>query len=261
MKKHILIFFVLVFGAHAGIYSQSSPTPAPDAGKASATAVRSEPKTVADPQPAVLTSDVPIAAEPTPTPVPTPNGAVPANDGAAKPKPDRSRLDPARWYVRPTGKQRFKNYIKSTFGPVALIQVVGTGALLTYRNSPTEWGPHWDGFGRRVANSFAKNTIRNTITYGLDEAFKYDSKYYLSRDRSVTARFRNAAFSTVTTRDRNGKRVIGIPRIAGSLVAEVTASTVWYPKRYDYIHGLKGSAIYLAITGGMNLFREFVWKK
>ena len=164
-------------------------------------------------------------------------------------------------YVRPDGKRRMKNYINSIVGPVALIQYVATPALLTARNSPSEWGSKWPGYGRRVANVVGKNLIRNTTTYALDEALKVDSSFYQSKDRSITARLRNAAFSSVTARDKNGKRVVGVPRIAGSFLSEVLSSVAWYPPRYDYVHGLKGGAISLGINAGFNLIREFIYKK
>lgn len=164
-------------------------------------------------------------------------------------------------YVRPDGKRRMKNYINSIAGPVALVQYVATPALLTARNSPKEWGSKWPGYGRRVGNVVGKNLIRNTTTYALDEAFKVDSSFYRSKDRSIAARFRNAAFSAVTARDKNGKRVVGVPRIAGSFLSEVVSSVAWYPPRYDYVHGLKGGAISLGINAGFNLIREFIYKK
>lgn len=163
-------------------------------------------------------------------------------------------------YVRPNAKKRFKNYLDNVAGPASLTFYAGTAGLLTLRNSPKEWGAKSDGFGRRFANVAGKSLIRNTTIYGLDEALKLDSTFYRSRDRSVMARVRNSVFSAVTARDRRGKRVIGIPRIAGGVVSSVTASSVWYPPRYDYVHGLKGGAISLGIAAGMNLFKEFVWK-
>ncbi len=164
-------------------------------------------------------------------------------------------------YVFPDAKRRAKNYLISIAGPVALVQYVATPALLTARNSPSEWGGKWDGYGKRVGNVVGKNLIRHTTTYALDEALKVDSKFYRSKDRSVSARLRNSVYSALTARNRNGKRVIGIPRIAGSLLSEVVSSEVWYPRRYDYVHGLKGGAIMVGINAGFNLFREFIYKK
>lgn len=164
-------------------------------------------------------------------------------------------------YVRPDAKRRMKNYVNSVVGTVALVQYLASPALLTARNSPKEWGGKWDGFGKRIASTAGKSFVSNTTTYALDELLRLDSNFYRSQDRSVKARLSNAALSTFTARKTDGKRVVGIPRIAGSFLSEVVSSVTWYPPRYNYVHGLKGGAISLGINTGFNLFREFIWKK
>lgn len=164
-------------------------------------------------------------------------------------------------YRRPDARKRFDRYMSNIVGPGTLLQYVGTTALLTLRNTPKEWGTKPEGMARRLANTVAKNVIKESVIYGLDEALKVDSTFYLSRDRSVAARLRNSVFSAVTARNRRGHRVIGIPRLAGSFASGVIASTQWYPNRYDQDHGLKGGAIAIGVTAGVNLFREFVLKR
>ena len=165
------------------------------------------------------------------------------------------------WYVRPTSEERRRRYIRSVVGPVAFGRYTAIAGILTGRNAPSEWGGKWDGFGRRFASSIGESAIKNTVKYGLDEALEVDSQYYLSRNRRPIARARNAVFSSVTSRNRNGRRVIGIPQIAGHLAANVASAELWYPQRYTYRHGLKGAAISLAVDAGINLFREFIWKR
>ncbi|QYO67863.1 hypothetical protein [Leptolyngbya sp. 7M] len=165
------------------------------------------------------------------------------------------------WYSRPTPNERRKRYINSVVGPVALIRYATVSGVLTARNAPKEWGGKIDGFGKRFASNLGESVISNTVKYGLDEVLEVDSRFYLSRDRSVSARFRNAIFSTVTARNKEGKRVFGLPKLAGNLAGNVISATTWYPERYGLSHGLKGSAINLAVDAGVGLFREFVWKK
>ena len=144
------------------------------------------------------------------------------NDGGGGAGPDTPATQLTE-YKRPNATQRFRHYANSVAGPLALTGYVATAALLTWRDSPTEWQNKWKGFGRRTANVVGKNVITSTTVYGLDEALKVDSKFYLSRDRSVAARLRNSVFSAVTARNEKGKRVVGIPRLAGGFAAEVIA--------------------------------------
>jgi len=176
-----------------------------------------------------------------------------------KDKPDLSRVSAQNgWYVRPDRKTRFNGYVKSMVGPVSLARYAATAGMTTYRNAPSEWGNKWEGFGRRFASNLATGVIQNSVQYGLDETLKLDSKFYKSRNRSISARMRNAVFSAVTARNPQGKRVFGAPKLVGRVVSKVVAAETWYPDRYDYVHGLKGAAISTAISAGVNLFREFV---
>jgi len=164
-------------------------------------------------------------------------------------------------YVRPNGKVRFNKYVKDMFGPAAIIKAVGNAGISTANSSPTEWGPHWDGFGKRVASNFGRDIISNTVKYGLDEAFTLDSRFYPSKKRDVRSRISNAVMSPVTTRNENGKRVLGFPHIIGVYTAGVVAAETWYPARYTYKDGLKMGSISLGMSAVYALVKEFIHKK
>lgn len=164
-------------------------------------------------------------------------------------------------YVRPDAKTRRDRYIRSIFGPYSLAEDVALAGFNTWRNSPEEWGPTWKGFGKRVASNFGKGIIRHSVQFGLDEALKLDSHYYLSKDKSVKARVTNALISPVTARTESGRRTVGIPRIAGTYTASIIAAQTWYPSNFDWTDGLKNGTYSLGFNAGFNLFKEFVWKK
>ena len=163
-------------------------------------------------------------------------------------------------YVRPTGKTRFKWYVNSMFGPVSLGKDVALAGISTWRNSPEEWGPHWEGFGKRAASNLGKGIIKNSVQFGLDEAFSLDSHYYRSTDRSIGGRVKNAFVSVVTARDKTGNRTFGFPRIAGTYSSSIIAAETWYPSRYTWKDGLTNGTISLGFTGVFNLVKEFIKK-
>jgi len=147
------------------------------------------------------------------------------------------------------------------FGPVALGKRVLSAGWSTWRNSPEEWGPHWEGFGKRFASGTGKTIIKSTAQYGLEEAFKLDSHYYRSKNTSVGARVKNALISPVTARDENGRRVFGFPRIIGTYTGSIVAAETWYPDRYDWKNGVRSGTISLGMNAAFNLVKEFIWKK
>jgi hypothetical protein len=186
--------------------------------------------------------------------------AIFADSQTPSPSPAQPATTTQNGYVRPDAGRRFKRYVKGMFGPEAVAKNVVSAGYFTWRNSPEEWGDHWEGFGRRFASGMGKNVIKQTTIYGLDEAFKLDSAYYKSKDKSVGARVRNALISPVTARDKNGNRVFGFPRVVGTYTASIVAAETWYPARYNYKDGLKSGTISLGVNAAFNLFREFVWK-
>lgn len=213
----------------------------------------------------IVSANIAAAQSPTPSPSASPETGTSVTDqnqnsglpAAKSPVLNSSSPD----YVRPDAAARRKRFIKSTIGPVAIGRMVFNAGYSTWANSPEEWGTKWEGFGRRFASNVGKNVIRQTTAFGLDEALKYDSYFYRSKDKSVGARVRNALISPVTARDRNGKRVVGIPRIAATYTSSIIASETWYPKRYDWKDGLISGTSSLGFNAAFNLFREFIWKK
>ena len=164
-------------------------------------------------------------------------------------------------YVRPDSRKRLRRYAMDIFGPMAIGQDVLRGGWSTWQNSPEEWGDHWDGFGRRVASSFGKAVISNTINYGLSESFKLDNHYYRSKGKSFRARLGNALISPITARNKNGNRVFGFPHVAGVYTAHIVAVEAWYPARYGWKDGFKSGTYSLGLEAVYNLFKEFIWKK
>ena len=160
-------------------------------------------------------------------------------------------------YVRPNKDERFKKYLSRTFGGYALIGDVASAGFAQIVDTPEEWENNSKGFGRRLASTVGKSIIKETVTYGLDEAFKLDSNYYKSSNKSFKARLKNAFLSTVTARKPDGKRVIGFPRIAGAFTGAIIANQFWYPSNYDYKDGLSSGAISLGTSIGVNFLREF----
>lgn len=196
------------------------------------------------------------------TPTPTPAAATTSGgySGLPSPQPQVGALRPGS-YTRPDSKTRLKRYGKSMFGPVALAKTVVSAGYSTWRNSPGEWKPTWEGFGRRFASGLGKNAIKQTTIYGLGEAFKLDSAFYRSEKKSLSGRLGDALASTFVARKPDGKKVFGFPRIAGTYVSSVVAAEAWYPDRFNYKNGLKSGTISLGLNTAFNVFKEFFRRK
>ncbi|HEY2847238.1 MAG TPA: hypothetical protein VGI80_05420 [Pyrinomonadaceae bacterium] len=163
-------------------------------------------------------------------------------------------------YVRPDKETREKRFLLSMFGPFAIGGDVLAAGIDTASNSPREWGPHWNGFGKRFASELGKSVIHHSTQYALEESFKLDSYYYRSTKKDVGSRVRNAIVSTFTARRPDGSRAVGFPRIVGSYTASIVAAETWYPNRYGLKDGFKSGSLSLGTDILSNLFKEFFHK-
>jgi len=178
--------------------------------------------------------------------------ATPAQTGGSQ--APRATTQP---YRRPDAQTRQKRYLLSMFGPFAIGGDVLAAGLDTASNSPREWGPHWNGFGKRFASQLGKGVIHHSTQFALEESFKLDSYYYRSTKHDVSSRLRNAITSTFTARRPDGSKTVGFPRIVGSYTAGIVAAETWYPKRYGLKDGLKSGTLSLGTDILSNLFKEF----
>ena len=161
-------------------------------------------------------------------------------------------------YVFPTSHERFKRYVKSTIGPLALARTAASAGISQWRDSPEEWGQGAKGYGRRLASGVGQNAIQQTVTYGLDEAMGLDTGFQRSKREGFFPRFKDALIQNVTSRTKSGDRVISVPRFAGVYTGAIVARETWYPDRYNYKDGLRSGTTSLLTGFGINLVREFV---
>ena len=160
-------------------------------------------------------------------------------------------------YVFPTREERAKRYVKSMFGPGALLRTGASAGISQWRDTPEEWGQGMEGYGKRFASGMGKNVIQQTVTYGLDSAFKLDTGFQRSKREGFWPRLKDALLQNVTSRTQSGKRVVSAPRLVGVYTSAVVATETWYPDRYDYKDGLRHGSMTLLTGFGINVVREF----
>jgi hypothetical protein len=164
-------------------------------------------------------------------------------------------------YIRPTTKKRISRFANDAFGVNALI---GSGIGATFEtivNAPPEWKKTGGGFGRRFASDYAENAIQESVTFGLNEAFKLDDHFYKSNKRGFKARFKDAFLSSFTARTSNGKRVFNFNRIVGTYAGSFIATEAWYPNRFNYKDGFRRGSQGLAFRFGLSFINEFLIPK
>lgn len=116
-----------------------------------------------------------------------------------------------------TKQQRFDWFVVSTIGPASLGAGAFTAAFGTARNTPREYGPHWEGYGKRYAMRFTGIATSNAMEAGLGSLWGEDPRYFRDPDDSIGVRIGHAMKATFTAYDRKGNvmpayaRYIAIP--------------------------------------------------
>jgi hypothetical protein len=175
---------------------------------------------------------------------------------ASRPYQNQSSTDP---YVFPDREKRFKRYVKNMAGPFALLRVAASAGINQWNDNPKEWGQGAEGYGKRFASNLGGNVIRQSVTYGLSEAFRLDTGFERSKRKGFWPRLSDALVQSVTSRTKTGKRVISAPIFAGAYAGAIIPTVTWYPDRYSYKDGLREGTYSLASGFAINVIREFIF--
>jgi hypothetical protein len=126
------------------------------------------------------------------------------------PKPhheERSELKviPDNEPYRPiTGTQRIQWAAVQTFDMESLFAGAFTASVGTAIDSPKEYGPHWDGFGKRYGMRFTGVASGNVIEAGLGALWGEDPRYVRVGDKPLKARIGNVFLMSFAARRRDG---------------------------------------------------------
>jgi hypothetical protein len=162
--------------------------------------------------------------------------------------------------IRPPAPARFKNYVQATVGPLVLVETVAWAGISQETNTPPEWGSGAKAFGRRYASIVGQGVIQESVSYGLSEALAVDSRFHISRKRGFFPRAGDAVLQSVTSRRANGDRVVSAPLLAGYAAGGLGMMT-WYPDGYTCKDGIRYGGLALASRAGINLIREFIFRR
>jgi len=120
-------------------------------------------------------------------------------------------------YAPITAKQRIQWAAIETFGPESLMVGTLAPAIGTARNSPEEYGPHWDGFAKRYGMRFTGVASSNVIEAGFGAIWGEDPRYVRNQNLPFKRRIGNIFLLSVAARNRQGDlmpayaRYIAIP--------------------------------------------------
>lgn len=107
-------------------------------------------------------------------------------------------------YTAPTANDRLKWFAYNTAGPPSLAGGVVSAAWGTLFNSPKEYGPHWEGFGKRYGMRLTGVSTGNAIEAGLGAVWGEDPRYLRATGQPFKARIAYVFKMSVMTHNRDG---------------------------------------------------------
>src|ERR1700737_4743037 len=114
-----------------------------------------------------------------------------------------------------TGKQRVEWFFIHTVGPKSLMLGTVTAAFGTAQDKPKEYGPHWEGFGKRYGMRFTGIATGNAMEASVGALWGEDPRYFRATGQSVKGRIKNVIVMTFAARRDDGDLAPAYARYVG----------------------------------------------
>ena len=165
------------------------------------------------------------------------------------PKPGQYR------YITPA--ERGIWFVHSVIGPSSILGGVVSAGWGTGFDTPREYGPHWDGFGKRYGMRLTGLSVGNAIEATLGAWWGEDPRYFRAGGRPFKARVGNILRFTVEDYRSDGSVGFGYARLAGNVGNNFLSNTWRPPSEADWQHSLLRIVEGVGSKAAANAFAEF----
>ena len=167
-------------------------------------------------------------------------------------------------YQRIDTKGRFIWFARSTVGRTSLVGGLFSSALGTAVDGPSEYGPHWEGFGKRYGMRLTGVSTGNAIEATLGAAFGEDPRYFNTIHRPFGSRVKNIVDLTFRAYRIDGGRHLAYARYTATFGNNFLSNSWRAQSEADWQHALVRTAEGFGARALSNAFSEFmpqVWRK
>ena len=163
-----------------------------------------------------------------------------------------------------TGKERVEWFVLSTAGPSSLAGGLFSAGLGTALDNPVEYGPHWEGFGKRYGMRLTGVSTGNLMEAGLGAAWGEDPRYFHTIDRPFGRRVENIVDLTFRAYRPDGQRHLATARYAATIGNNFLSNMWRADSEADWQHALIRTAAGFGGRALSNTVSEFlpeVWRR
>ncbi|HSU31611.1 MAG TPA: hypothetical protein VLJ11_10270 [Bryobacteraceae bacterium] len=165
------------------------------------------------------------------------------------PKPGQYR------YITPA--ERAIWFVHSVIGPSSIMGGVVSAAWGTEFDTPREYGPTWEGFGKRYGMRLTGVSVGNAMEATLGALWGEDPRYFRARGRPFKARVGNILKFTLDDYRSDGSVGFGYARLAGNVGNNFLSNTWRAPSEADWQHALLRIVEGVGSKAAANAFAEF----
>jgi hypothetical protein len=168
-------------------------------------------------------------------------------------------------YHRISAVGRLEWFARATFGKTSLVGGIFSAGLGTAVDSPSEYGPHWEGFGKRYGMRLTGISTGNAIEASFGAALDgEDPRYFHTVHAPFGSRVKNIVDLTFRAYHADGERHLAYARYTATFGNNFLSNTWRVPSESDWQHALIRTAEGFGDRALSNTFREFmpqVWRK
>lgn len=157
-----------------------------------------------------------------------------------------------------TSRQRVRWFVISSVGPQSLAAGLLSAGLGTALDRPIEYGPHWEGFGKRYGMRLTGIVTGNAMEAGIGALWGEDPRYFRTSGQPFRKRIKNVIIMTVAARGRDGDLQPAYARYIAT-AGNNFLSNAWRVESESTVSSALGRTA-LGFAGRMasNAFQEFL---
>lgn len=160
-------------------------------------------------------------------------------------------------YHPPTQAERFKDYLKHTYGVRSLLEAGVRGGIEQARDRPSQWPQGGQGYADRFGSAAGQIAIRGTTEYLLGAALGEDLRIIPCRHCSLGEKLDTALKDTFTARKgEDGHRVFSVARMVGPVSGAAVATNTWYPSGYSGAEIVRQAGLSIGMRFVANCVRQ-----
>jgi len=160
-------------------------------------------------------------------------------------------------YHRISAGGRLEWLTRSTAGRTSLVGGIFSAALGTAIDTPSEYEPHWEGFGKRFGMRLTGVSTGNAIEATLGAPLGEDPRYFHTIHSPFGSRVKNIVDLTFRAYRPDGERHLAYARYAATLGNNLLSNSWRARSEADWQHSLLRTAEGFGARALSNTFREF----